>query len=97
MNKAIWIESNGTETEVKPNNSKDFQLDELQGFVRGEKEKEGTIDLVSISDDRYMVVNDNGIHLMLDVNEKATKLYREIGGQSPVVGNVLVCPRKMIK
>lgn len=97
MKKATWIESDGSEMEVKPNNGKDFQLDELQGFVRGENEKEGTIELITLDEDRYMVVNDNGINLMLDVNEKATKLYREIGGQSPVVGNVLVCPRKMIK
>lgn len=99
--KAYWIESDGTVSEVTPNNGTDFQLDELQGFVRGEgpKGKSDTITIVYLPRERVMVANDDGLLIELELNRKATEEYHLAGGPltSPIVGNVLICPSAMVR
>lgn len=103
--KAHWIKTDGSSTPVDPKNGTDFQLDELQDFVRGTGSRGGesdTIDIVSLHPGQgnlkmIMVVNDDGHIIGLEPNDKATQLYRETGGFTPIVGNVLVCPASMVR
>ena len=76
-----WIKANGETTEVQPKNGTDYSLNELQGFVGG------FVEIVRIDDDRIMVVNEEGKLYGLQVNEKASKLYKH----DVIVGDVLVC------
>ena len=71
---------------VRPKNGSDFSLDELHSFVGG------TIDIISVSARLYMVVNDDGLILGLPYNPAASFIYKR-----PIVGNVLLCPKHMIK
>lgn len=102
--KALWIKTTGEQVEVAPKNGTDFQLDELQDFVRGKgpKGESDTIDIVSLNpgsgkEGRYMVVNDDGLIIGLEVNGYASSEYASIGGVSPIVGNVLICPKSMVR
>lgn len=99
--KAYWIETDGTVSEVTPNNGTDFQLDELQGFVRGKGEggESDTITIVYLPRERVMVANDDGRIIGLEHNSKATEEYHLAGGalHNPIVGNVLICPKAMVR
>lgn len=78
-----------TDTDMKvarPKNGTDFSLDELRSFVGG------TIDIISVSERLYLVVNDDGLILGLPYNPAASFMYK-----GTIVGNVLLCPKHMIK
>jgi len=65
------IKPSGEQVEVFPKNKKNFQLEEMYTHVECD-----TIDIVTLSDGRYMVVDDNGRSNKKVVNEKATELYQ---------------------
>lgn len=90
MSKSLWIKANGTRQEVAPKNGKDFKLDELQQMVGG------NIELAETVDGRYLVANEEGRLKELPVNQLATELYI-YGYHSVIVGDVVVCDKKMIK
>lgn len=79
--------------EVSPENGKDFSLEELQDFV------DGYIEVVSMSDEEYMVVNEEGKLMNLPYNENATRVYNKAFGIpiDYIVGNALVCDKNQIK
>ena len=97
--KATWIKSSGNEEEVTPKNGRDFQLEELQDFVAGAGPGgfSDTITIVTLSDGRIMVANDEGKLIGLKHNSKGTQLYLQAGGVSDIVGNVLVCDKAMVR
>jgi|TARA_R100000084_G_scaffold109145_2_gene74229 hypothetical protein len=76
-----WIKTDGTIEEVAID--KDNSLKQMQDAVGG------YIELVRLTDDDVMIVNEEGLIFGLPVNEHASKL----AGQS-IVGNVLICKRK---
>ena len=75
------IKSSGEEIDVRPKNGEFFELEEMQKFVGG------WVEILPISGNRYMVVNEEGRLLELPLNQKATDIFR----LEPIVGNVLVC------
>ena len=77
--------------EVNPKNGTDFELSELQEYV------EGYIEIVSLKDNRVMVVNENGHLEEKPFNAKATEIIGKAGLNDVVVGSVLVCDKSLIK
>ncbi len=73
-----WIKTDGTIEEVAID--KDNSLKQMQDAVGG------YIELVRLTDDDIMVVNEEGLVFGLPINEHASK----IAGQT-IVGNVLMC------
>lgn len=89
--KAKIFKTNGEIIEVEPKNGTDFKLPELQKIVGG------YIEIVNLTKDRIMVVNEEGKIYGLDINSAATELLVQNGGCDIVVGNVLVCDSNMVK
>jgi len=83
---ATLIKADGTEKEVTPKSGNTFSLDELQTFV------DGYIEMCTSTDNRWMVVNEEGKLKGLPVNEKATQLY----GRDTLVGDILVCDKSQL-
>lgn len=84
--------TNGEVIEVEPKNGKDFKDKELNEIVGG------YFELVQISEDQFMVVNEKGKLNNLPFNEKATDLYRlKLGPYDYIVGDCLVCKTSQIK
>lgn len=94
----------GTETEVMPKDGKKFDLSELREMVGG------TIDIQveptrGRGAKRAMVVNDNGVLIGLEINEAASKIWREWyplaeyphNNYGTIVGNVLLCGWNQIR
>ncbi|MBD5319380.1 MAG: DUF3846 domain-containing protein [Bacteroides sp.] len=88
---ALWIKSDGTIVKVDAQNGKDFSLDELQGFV------EGYIEIVHLTDEYVMVVNEEGKLIGLPLNEDATCMLEKLGIVNYIVGDVIVCRSVYIK
>lgn len=78
---------------VEPENGKDFSLKELQGFVGGH------IEIVPLTKDRLMVVNEEGKLKGLPLNLVATEIYNNESfcATDTIVGNALVCKRSEVK
>tara|TARA_Y100000592_G_C5481421_1_gene325793 strand:+ start:5029 stop:5274 length:246 start_codon:yes stop_codon:yes gene_type:complete len=76
-----WIKTDGTIEEVAID--KENSLKQMQDAVGG------YIELVRLTDDDIMIVNEEGLIFGLPVNEYASKL----AGQT-IVGNVLMCKPK---
>ena len=84
----VWITPSGDISPTKPEDGKEFTLEELQGYVGG------YIELIYLRDGRIMVVNEEGKLDELPLNSTATEIY---GSQNDyVVGNVLVTDPKYI-
>ena len=84
---ATLIKSDGTIIEVEPKNDTDFNLEELQQYVGG------YIELLTLINFRYMVVNEEGKLNGLPLNAKASAIYRF----DTIVGDVLICKVEEIK
>ena len=85
--------SEGRSYGVRPKNGTDFTLEELQDVVGGH------IEVVWLSRNRFMVVNEEGKNLNLPVNTEATKIVNTESVprlSDIIVGDVLVCDRRMI-
>lgn len=78
---ARLIQTNGTEREVTPSNGKTFSLKELQGFVNG------YIEILRITPDEFLIVNEEGRLIGLPVNERASQIYEA----DFIVGDALLC------
>lgn len=89
---ATLIKTNGEEIKVQPGNGSDFSLKELQELVNG------YIQVLQINDKTYMVVDEEGKIKNKPLNEKATKMVREILlTVDYIVGDVLICDDSEIK
>lgn len=73
--------------EIHPKNKKDYSLQECQSYVGG------PIELVNISEDKYMVVNEEGaLHSDLVVNLIASAIAQDI-----IVGDVMIIKKSSLK
>lgn len=80
------ITQNGVFSYVTPKNNRDFSLKELQEVV------EGFIEIVRREDNHIMVVNEEGLLLNLQYNERASMIAKQ-----PIFGRVLVCKDYEVK
>ena len=76
---------------IEPKNSTDFSLEELKTIVGG------YIEIVPLSDERIMVVNEEGKIHRLPLNVRATCIVNGAGIADTIVGNVLICRSEMVK
>jgi hypothetical protein len=84
--------TNGEIVDIEPKNGKDFQLKELNDIVGG------YIELVTLTNDEFMVVNEEGKIMGLPVNANATEIYhREVGRWDYIVGDCLICKTSQIR
>lgn len=90
--KAFLITSEGRVEEISPLNGKEFQLEEVQSRV------EGYIEVVYLSDEQIVVVNENG-KFDKEPNIVATEIARDnkaLGYCDYIAGNAVVCPSRML-
>lgn len=79
--------------EVQPKNGTDFSLKELQGYIGGH------IEIVPLTKDRLMIVDEEGKLKGLPLNIPATKIYNDESFcvTDTIVGNALVCKRSEVR
>ena len=78
--------------EVEPKNGTDFRLEELKEIVGG------YIQIVYLSNDEIMVMDEEGKLKHKDLNLIASKRFRkDVNRYDSVVGDVLVCKNNQIK
>jgi len=88
---AFLYKSSGEIVPVLPVNRVSFTLGELREFVKG------FIEIITLSDGRLMVVNEEGKINGLEQNESATKLAKPVlFGSDFIVGDVLVTPLSFV-
>ena len=94
--KAKLLKASGEVVEIKPNNGKDFKLDELYKHLHC-----SLVDVISLNQDDIMVVDDEGkLKANNVVNVNATMLAQEnqaITSWDYIAGNAIVCNKKMIR
>ena len=94
--KAKLLKASGEVVEIKPKNGTDFKLDELYKHLQC-----SSVEVINLNQDDIMVVDDEGKLTSNNVvNVNATKLAQEnraIVFWDYVVGNAIVCNRKMIR
>lgn len=84
--------TNGEIVDIEPKNGKDFQLKELNDIVGG------YIELVTLPNDEFMVVNEEGKMMGLPVNDNATTIYHsKVGPWDYIVGDCLICKTSQIR
>ncbi len=88
---ATILKTNGERKEVSPKNGSDFQLDELQSIVGG------YIEILNLSNNRLMLVNEEGKIYGLPYNHEATELVVKEGYHDVIVGDVLVCENSQVR
>lgn len=82
---ATLFKTNGETILVVPENQKKFTLEELQKYVGG------YIEILTISDNNFMVINEEGKLEQLPLNDKATEIYiKHFGFNDIIVGDVLI-------
>jgi hypothetical protein len=90
----VLLTAGGVITEYWPANGTDFTLQELQEAVGGMIEVIRMPDPGSLSPARIMVMNEEGRLHGLAQNVLASGAF---GVEGHIVGNVVVCPSKMLK
>ena len=89
---AIVIKTDGTKDALQPKNNKVFTLEELKSVVGG------YIEIVQLTENYLMVINEEGKLLNLPINVIATRMYRASRNTEDfIVGNVLICSNKEIE
>lgn len=88
---ALVIKADGTKDALQPKNNKVFTLEELKSVVGG------YIEIVQLTEDYLMIINEEGKLLDLPINVVATRVYRASRNTDDfIVGNVLICSNKEI-
>lgn len=88
---SILYTTDGERRIVTPSNGTDFSLEELQQFVGG------YIEIIRLSGNRLMIINEEGKVWNLPLNCQATMVYQKEGKIDVIVGNALVCGTDKIK
>lgn len=89
---AFIYKTTGEIIPVYPKNGTDFSLNELQSFVNG------SIELVTLKDGMYMIVNEEGKLFNLEENVQATSLFRlSYITDDFICGDALVTPISYVK
>lgn len=91
--KGQWIKPDGNMSFVLPHNGENFELEELRGYVGGH------IEIVNLTNDTILVVNEEGKLEGLPPNIIGTGLFRTAFPQTRdyIVGNVLYCHKTLVK
>lgn len=98
--KAKIIFTDGRVVNTRPANGKDFSLEEMQDIVGG------SIDIQQLpKSEQVIVLNDNGKLEGKEVNELATKVWKEnypiseypFNNDELIVGTVLICDSSLVK
>lgn len=91
--KAYHITVKGKVKEITPADGREFQLEEAQDLVKGD------IETVYLTDNRIMILNENGKNENQERNNLATilaKLSHAIWYNDEIVGDVIICPSEML-
>ena len=99
MPKALYITTEGDIKEVSPTNGKSFSYNELRAFV------DGMVEIVPLPSGRELVCNEEGKLDGLEINQKATKIWKQEypiekypnNNDALVVGNVLITDAEFLK
>ena len=87
------IKTDGSKHVIAPKNGKKFELEELQAFVGG------FIQVIHLSKNKLLVVNEEGKLHNLPMNEKATALAQYCNAIFPtdcIVGDAVVIENKLL-
>ena len=88
----IIYKANGEVIETSPKNGNYYTLDELKEIVGG------YIEIIYLTNNKIMVINDEGKLINLPHNENATTLYRIcLDTTDFIVGDALVCNTNRIR
>ena len=93
--KAKLLKASGEVAEIEPNNGTDFKLDELYKHLQC-----SLVEVINLNQDDIMVVDDEGKWASKVINVNATKCAQEnqaIIFWDYIVGDAIVCNRKMVK
>ncbi len=86
------INVDGTRTQAVPKSGRTFRLKEIQAVVGG------YVQIISLSDGRLMVLNEEGKINDLPPNHAATELARDVLFSGDyIAGDVLVCSSKEVR
>lgn len=89
----IIIHTDGTRTAVQPEQDGKFSLEQLQKYVGG------YIEVINLTEDRALVVNENGKYEKLSLNEDATALSHACHAIFPadyIVGDAVLLQSKLL-
>lgn len=97
---ALWIKTDGEVKEVRPENGRDFTLEEMYKYTGCT-----CVDILNLPSGRAMIVDDNGKNEGRKYNENASQIFREeypiekypMNNDQTIVGDVLVSPPDMVK
>lgn len=87
IRKNILIKTDGSQSEVSPKDGQRFGLEELQGYVGG------YIEIINLTANKALVINEEGKLFDLPLNQKATALAQFCGAIFPsdyIVGDAVV-------
>lgn len=88
----IIYKTNGEVIETSPKNGTDYTFEELKEIVGG------YIEIIHLTNNKIMVINDEGKLINLSHNENATILYRLcLDTTDFIVGDALVCHTNRIR
>lgn len=88
----IIYKTNGEVIETSPKNGTNYTLEELKEIVGG------YIEIIHLTNNKIMVINDEGKLINLPHNENATTLYRIcLCTIDFIVGDALVCHTNRIR
>ena len=93
--KAKLLKVSGEVMEIEPKNGTDFKLDELYKHLQC-----SLVEVINLNQDDIMVVDDEGKWASKVINVNATKCAQEnqaIIFWDYIVGDAIVCNRKMVK
>lgn len=93
--KAKLLKASGEVVEIEPKNGADFTLEELYEHLQC-----GLVEIIVLNQDDIMVIDEEGTWTFKGVNVRATKHAQEnqaIASWDYIVGDAIVCNRKMVK
>ena len=93
--KAKLLKASGEVMEIEPKNGTDFKLDELYKHLQC-----SLVEVINLNQNDIMVVDDEGKWASKVINVNATKCAQEnqaIIFWDYIVGDAIVCNRKMIR
>lgn len=82
-----------TEIVINPKNNHKFQLEELQNYMQGD------IEIISLTKNLVMVINENGVSSGLPYNFLATQIMVEYcpNIKDVIIGNAIVCSSDLVE
>ena len=87
----IIYKTNGEVIETSPKNGTNYTFKELKEIVGG------YIEIIHLTNNKIMVINDEGKLINLPHNENATILYKlSLNTDNFIVGDALVCDKSKI-